>query len=472
MKAWLRFLVLGFVFSLIPVSGQASAPLDIPFTKYVLDNGLTLIVHEDHKAPIVGVNIWYHVGSKNEKPGKSGFAHLFEHLMFNGSENYNDDWFKATEKIGATDLNGTTNEDRTNYFQNVPTTALDTILWMESDRMGHFSNVITKERVDEQRGVVQNEKRQWDNHPYHGVTYERIARETYPKGHPYSWTVIGYMEDLDAATVKDAKDWFKTYYGAANAVITLAGDIKPKVALEKVKQYFGHIPSGPPIERPEVWVAKRTGEQRAIAQDRVPEARVMKIWNVPQIGTKDLAVIDLISDVLAMGKNSRLYKRLVHEEQIATSVSAYIDPKEIGSQFYLMANAKEGVDLSIVEKALDEELARLLQKGPSKKELSRVRTQTDANFARQAQRIGGFGGKSDILARSEVFLGSPDGYKQTWRYRQEATPKDLKHVGNKWLTDGVYVMEVHPLPSHKTTISKVDRSKNAATCFFPESGIS
>ena len=217
--------------------------INIPYQKFVLDNGLTLIVHEDHKAPIVSVNIWYHVGSKNEKPGKTGFAHLFEHLMFNGSEHYDDDYFQALERIGATDLNGTTNEDRTNYFQNVPVAALDQVLWLESDRMGHLLGAITQEKLDEQRGVVQNEKRQGENRPY-GKSRELIAKATYPQGHPYSWTVIGSMEDLDAASLEDVHEWFKNYYGAANSVLVIAGDVKPEEVHQKVIKYFGNIPAG------------------------------------------------------------------------------------------------------------------------------------------------------------------------------------------------------------------------------------
>jgi zinc protease len=234
---------------------------DIPFQKYVLKNGLTLIVHEDHKAPIAAVNVWYHVGSKNEKTGKTGFAHLFEHLMFNGSENFNDDYFKVLEKIGATDLNGTTNEDRTNYFQNVPVTALDTVLWMESDRMGHLLGAIDQARLDEQRGVVQNEKRQGENEPY-GRVWELMQTAVYPKGHPYSWTVIGSMEDLTAASLDDVKEWFRTYYGPSNAVIVVAGDVKAADVKARVEKYFGDIPPGPPIAKHDVWISRRTGEHR------------------------------------------------------------------------------------------------------------------------------------------------------------------------------------------------------------------
>ena len=267
-----------------PAARPPTNVIEIPYTKHVLSNGLTLIVHEDHKAPIVAVNVWYHVGSKNEKLGKTGFAHLFEHLMFNGSEHFDDDYFKALEKVGATDLNGTTSEDRTNYFEDAPKDALDFLLWMESDRMGYMIKAITQAKLDEQRGVVQNEKRQGENQPY-AISHELITHNTWPTGHPYSWTVIGSMEDLNAAKLGDVHEWFKTYYGAANATLVVAGDVKPEEVLAKVKQSFGNIPSGPPVARHATWVAKRTGTHRMNAQDRVPQARLYKVWNIPQYGT-------------------------------------------------------------------------------------------------------------------------------------------------------------------------------------------
>ncbi|HEX6668469.1 MAG TPA: pitrilysin family protein, partial [Gemmatimonadales bacterium] len=236
----------------------AGAAIDIPFTRHVLPNGLTLLVHEDHKAPIVAVNLWYHVGSKNERPGRTGFAHLFEHLMFNGSENYNQDYFGALQEGGATDLNGTTNEDRTNYFQNVPVNALDLVLFLESDRMGHLLGAVTQERLDEQRGVVQNEKRQGENQPY-GRVWEFLNPRVYPANHPYSWSVIGAMEDLGAAKLEDVQEWFRSYYGAANAVLVVAGDVTPEDVKARVEKYFGDIPAGPPTARQEAWVAKRSG---------------------------------------------------------------------------------------------------------------------------------------------------------------------------------------------------------------------
>ncbi len=295
-------LAAGLLFVLCRLVTAQGIDIDIPYQKFVLKNGLTLIVHEDHKAPIVAVNVWYHVGSKNERVGKTGFAHLFEHLMFGGSENYHHRYIEAMEPIGATDLNGTTSEDRTNYFEDVPTPALDYTLFLESDRMGHLLGFLDQKTLDLQRGVVQNEKRQDENQPY-AVTEELITENTYPASHPYSWTVIGSMDDLNAASMKDVQDWFKTYYGPSNAVISIAGDIDAKTALAKVEKYFGDIPAGPPIGAQRVWIAKMTGTHRSVVQDRVPQARLYKVWNVPQWGSEDADYLDLVSDVLAQGKS-------------------------------------------------------------------------------------------------------------------------------------------------------------------------
>jgi len=448
------------VFVLVLAAGvyAQTREIDIPFQKFVLNNGLTLIVHEDHKAPIVAVNIWYHVGSKNEKPGKTGFAHLFEHIMFGGSENAKGRYIEAMERIGATDLNGTTENDRTNYFENVPTSALDLTLWMESDRMGHLLGALDQKTLDLQRGVVQNEKRQGENQPY-AVSEELITKNTYPAGHPYSWTVIGEMKDLDAASMDDVKEWFKTYYGPSNTVIAIAGDIDAKTAKEKVEKYFGDIPAGPPVAHQNVWIAKMTGTHRETVEDRVPQARVYKVWNIPEYGSADADYLDLVSDVLSQGKTSRFYKRLVYDDQIATNANAFVDLNEIGGQFDIQATARPGQGLAQVEKELDEELARFLKDGPTAEELQRVKTQYMANFVRGIERIGGFGGKSDRLARSQVFRGRPDAYKDSLKRVQEATAEDLKAAANRWLSDGVYILEVVPFPEYKTASSGADRAK-------------
>jgi zinc protease len=464
----MKVAVLGLVLTMLAAGASAqSADVDIPYQKFVLDNGLTVIVHEDHKAPIVAINMWYHVGSKNEKSGKTGFAHLFEHLMFGGSEHAQGRYIDAMEKIGATDLNGTTNNDRTNYFENVPTSAVDYTLWMESDRMGFLLGSLDQKTLDLQRGVVQNEKRQGENQPY-AVAFQLITQNTYPAGHPYSWTVIGEMADLNAASMEDVKEWFKTYYGPSNVVIALAGDIDVKTAREKVEKYFGNIPAGPPVGHQEVWVAKMTGSHRQTVQDRVPQARIYKVWNVPEFGSADADYLDLVSDVLSVGKSSRFYKRLVYDDQIATNANAFVGLNEIGGQFRVQATAKPGGNLAQVEKELDEELARFLKEGPTAEELARAKAQHEANFVRGIERIGGFGGKSDRLAQSQVFRGSPDAYKVSLKRMQEATAEDLKAAANRWLSDGVYILEVQPFPTYKTASGGADRSKSPDTGTPPE----
>ncbi len=432
--------------------------IHIPYEKFVLKNGLTVLVHEDHKAPIVAVNIWYHVGSKNEKPGRTGFAHLFEHLMFGGSEHHPSQYLPAMEEVGATDLNGTTSEDRTNYFENVPTPALDLALWLESDRMGHLLGAIDQKVLDLQRGVVQNEKRQGENQPY-GVTDELIVENTYPKGHPYSWTVIGSMADLNAASLEDVKEWFRTYYGPSNTVLVLAGDIDAKTAREKVEKYFGDIPPGPPVAHQETWIAKRTGTHLQRVEDRVPQARVYMVWNIPQFGSADADYLDLVSDILSQGKTSRLYKRLVYDDQIATSVMASVELREIAGQFQIVATAKPGGDLTAIEKAVREELDRFLKDGPTKEEMDRAQTQYRANLIRGIERIGGFGGKSDRLAIGQVFRDDPETYKVSLARVMAATPEELKGAADRWLSDGVYQLEVQPFPNYAASGAGADRSK-------------
>jgi len=441
----------------VGLAAQETPVPEIPFEQFVLDNGLRLVVHEDPKAPIVAVNVWYHVGSKNEEPGKTGFAHLFEHLMFNGSEHYDDDYFRPFERAGATDMNGTTNPDRTNYFQNVPAPALEMALWMESDRMGHLLGAIDQAKLDEQRGVVQNEKRQGENQPY-GVVRQLVAQNTYPDEHPYSWTTIGSMEDLDAASLEDVHEWFETYYGPNNAVLVVAGDVDPDEVHEKVKRHFGSFPPGPPTARHETWIAKMEGEKRQRVQDRVPQARVYKVWNVPGWGSRDADLLELVADLLADGKTSRLYERLVYDDQIATGVSAFVVQREIGGQLRVVATARPGQPLSEVEAAIDEELERLRAEGPTPEEMERVKTGQRADFVRGIERIGGFGGKSDVLAEHAVYAGDPGFYRERARRMAEATTEELRDVARRWLSDGVYVLEVHPYPEYAAAGEDVDRS--------------
>ena len=442
------------------ISIQASSLAELPEIKYEsfkLDNGLTVIVHEDKKVPMVAVNVWYHVGSKNEKLGKTGFAHLFEHLMFNGTENYNNEYFEPFEKIGSTDQNGTTNSDRTNYFQNVPTNALDLALWMESDRMGHLLGVVDQEKLDEQRGVVQNEKRQGENQPY-GKAFTRISESAFPKGHPYSWSTIGSMDDLDAASLEDVQDWFKTYYGPNNAVLALAGDIDLETAKLKVAKYFGDIPSGPPLIKPEKWIAKRSEEKREVMFDDVPQARIYKIWNVPERDTEAAAHFDLASSVLVGGKNSPLYKELVYEQQIATSVSSFYYDREIAGMFFIVADVVAGVDPATVETAMDDVMAEFTKRGPNPKLLKAEKTKILAGFIRGIQRIGGFGGKSDLLATCQTYTGDPGCYQKNAAYLDAVTPSKMKATFAKWIDDTPYVLTILPTDKYSVGETDLDRS--------------
>jgi len=434
---------------------------DIPYTKFTLKNGLTVLVHEDHKTPVVAINTWYHVGSKNEKPGKTGFAHLFEHLMFSGSENFNQVYLPALERIGATDLNGTTNSDRTNYFENVPTSMLDYALFAESDRMGHLLGVLDQKKLDLQRGVVQNEKRQGENAPY-GVTRQLLTENTWPAGHPYSWTTIGSMADLDAASMTDVQDWFKTNYGPNNVVLVLAGDITPEQAREKVEKYYGDIPAGPPLARQKAWIAKRSGTHRGVVQDRVPQARIYRVWNVPGVGTGTEPLLDLAAQVLGGGKNSRFYKRLVYKDQLATDANAANYTSEIAGQFNVTLTARPGVDTAKMEGVADEELQALMKSGPSAAELELAKTAILAQYTRIVERIGGFGGKSDLLASCTTYTGNPECYKDYLKQIKAATPAQVKQAMQAWLSDGDYVLEVQPYPTNFATTAKLDRSKPPA----------
>ena len=431
---------------------------DIEYDTFTLSNGLTVVVHEDRKVPMVAVNVWYHVGSKNEKVGKTGFAHLFEHLMFNGTENYNAEYFEPFEKIGATDQNGTTNNDRTNYFQNVPTNALDLALWMESERMGHILNVIDQEKLDEQRGVVQNEKRQGENQPY-GQVFNAIGKAAFPEGHPYSWSVIGSMADLNAATLDDVKEWFETYYGPTNAVIALAGDIDLETAKIKVQEYFGDIQPGPPLTKPKKWIAKRTEQTREVMEDNVPQTRIYKVWNVPEDGTAESQALDLASSTLAGSKNSPLYQELVYKTGLATGVSAFYYGREIAGLFIISATVAPEQDVKEVESVIDATLEKYLKTGPNSKLLKNTKTSTIAGLTNGLQRIGGFGGKSDILATYQTLYGDAGAFRKILEMYLDTSANEVKAASNKWLSSGDYVLTI--VPAAKTSIveSTIDRSK-------------
>ncbi len=471
-------------------AAQARADIDIPYQQFTLPNGLRVIVHEDHKAPIVAVNLWYHVGSKDEPAGRTGFAHLFEHLMFNGSENHQGEYFDPFELAGATDMNGTTNTDRTNYFENVPTTALDMALWMESDRMGHLLGAIDQKTLDEQRGVVQNEKRQGENQPY-GQLNEIESKAIYPVGHPYHHTVIGSMNDLNAASLEDVKNWFRTWYGPNNAVLVLAGDIDLATAKQKVAKYFGDIPATPTMAQPKVDLAPIPADARTVVQDNVPQTMVDRVWNVAQAGTRDADLLDLFATILGGSKSSRLQSRLVYQDKLVDNISAYYNPAQIVGMFGIQGNVKQGVDPAKVEAIANEELQRLLKDGPTADELERAKTSFRAGFVRGIERIGGFGGKADALASCTIYTGNPGCFRDTLDTVDNATAAELVAVANKWLGGHSHTFVVEPgkrtalaeepavkpapmtLPAvdgkFKTVASDVDRSKGVpSVTSFPD----
>ncbi|MEE4162193.1 MAG: pitrilysin family protein [Woeseiaceae bacterium] len=457
---------------LFTLPALAASTVDIPFERFMLDNGLRVIVHEDRKAPIVAVGVWYHVGSKDEKPGKTGFAHLFEHLMFNGSENYDDEYFKPFEEVGATGMNGTTWFDRTNYFQNVPTPALEMALWMESDRMGHLLGAVTQEKLDNQRGVVQNEKRQGDNQPYGLVEYHELEG-LFPEGHPYRWSTIGSLEDLDAASLEDVKEWFRENYGAANTVLVLAGDIDAAEARPLVEKYFGNIEAGPPLAKRMAYVPEKSTITREQLYDRVPQARVYRSWVVPGRTTETRAELDLAASVLGSGKNSRLYKALVYDARVATSVSASVEAHELASIFRITATLQPGGNAAEVSRMIDEVLADFLAGGPGKEELERAKTKINAGFIRGVEQVGGFSGKASALAQGELYAGDPGFYRTRLGWLNDADAADVQGAAATWLGKAYHQIDVLPYPQYTTTGVDADRSalpvvRNTPDLVFPE----
>lgn len=465
MRNLFRSAMLLFVLSLPAYA--ASDDIDIAYTRFTLPNGLVVLVHEDHKAPVVAISIWYHVGSADEPAGKTGFAHLFEHLMFSGSENRKGSFIEPFENIGATEMNGTTSFDRTNYFETVPTTALDMALWAESDRMGHLLGAIGQEELDTQRGVVQNEKRQGENRPY-GRTDETILLNSFPANHPYQHSTIGSMADLDAASLADVKQWFNDYYGAANTTVVLAGDITPAIAREKMLKYFGDVPAGPPVPRQQPWTAARKVSTRGTQKDHVAQVRIIRSWNVVELGHADGPLLELAANALGGGKTSRLYQRLVYQDKLVDSVSVSYQPFSLAGQFELTADVRQGVDPAAVEKAVAEEWARFLVDGPTDEELQRSRMSSRADFIRGLEKVGGFGGKATVLAESQVYRGDPDAYKIELERIQAATPESVKAAANRWIARGDYTLTVVPTDEGESLAGDVpkglpaDKGKPAA----------
>jgi len=425
-----------------PVSDLVSKVV-IPYEQFTLPNGLRVIVHTDRKAPVVAVSVWYHVGSKDEPAGKTGFAHLFEHLMFNGSENAPGDYFEPMQQIGATDLNGTTWFDRTNYFQTVPTGALETALFLESDRMGWLLGAVTQEKLDNQRGVVQNEKRQGDNQPYGLVEYAQLAA-LFPEGHPYHHSTIGSMADLDAASLTDVKDWFRAKYGPNNAVLVLAGDIDVPTAQRLVGKYFGNIPRGPEVTPAAATVPMLPAAKAETMKDHVAATRLYRNWVVPGLTDPELVPLDMFGSVLGGLASSRLDNVLVRQEKTAVGVSASIQPFERVSLFEITVDVKPGVDPAVVGKRLDEIVADLLKTGPTADEIQRVATREVSGRINGLESVGGFSGKAVALAEGLVYAGDADFYKKQLAQYAATTPEQVTAVARKWLSRPVYALTVEP----------------------------
>jgi zinc protease len=397
---------------------------DLPYTKRTLSNGLDVIVHEDHHVPIVAVNLWYHVGSKDERPGRTGFAHLFEHLMFEGSEHHDSGYFAPLQEAGAT-LNGSTNTDRTNYWEVVPTSAVDLALWLESDRMGFLLPALTPERFATQRDVVLNERRQnYENRPY-GFALIALSAALFPPEHPYHWLTIGAADDIRAMEFEDVRAFFRMYYHPANASLVLAGDIERERAFDMAEAYFGDLATGTPPPRVEA-SATLAREQRIVLEDRIELPRLYIGWLTPAMFAPDDAELDLVADMVANGKSSRLYRTLVYEQRLAVDVSASQSSREIGSFFLLVATAAPGRSLADVAAAIDAELQRFAEQGPTGVEMERAEAQAESHFVYRLQTVGGFGGKSDQLNAYNVMLGDPGSFAADLERYRRATRESVR----------------------------------------------
>lgn len=443
-----------------PVSELVDA-VDIPYERFTLDNGLKVLVHTDRKAPIVAVSIWYGVGSANEPKGKTGYAHLFEHIMFNGSENAPGDYFEPLRQIGATDLNGTTWLDRTNYFQTVPKSALEVALFLESDRMGHLLGAVTQEKLDNQIGVVSNEKRQGDNQPYGLVGYRQTELLFPEEGHPYGHDTIGSLEDLEAASLDDMKQWFIDHYGPNNAILVLAGDIDAAAAKPLVQKWFGAIPQGKPI--PELNPALPTLEKPVfdVMKDKVATTRIYRNWVVPGLNDPDYTPLDVGMTVLGGLASSRLDNIMVREEKNAVAVSAFVIPFVHGSLVNIQADVKPGEDADMVAKRLDEIIADFIQNGPTADEVQRVATRDAASRISGLEQVGGFNGKATALAKGELYSDDPEYYKKELARLASATPASVTAAMKKWLTRPVVGIRV--VPGEREAYQEVESGKGGRT---------
>jgi predicted Zn-dependent peptidase len=426
----------------VPIPSLVSK-VSIPHTMFRLKNGLTVIVHEDHKAPVAAVTVWYNVGSKDEPKGKTGFAHLYEHLMFNGSEDLPGDYFTYLQQVGATDYNGTTAQDRTNYFETVPAGALERAMFMESDRMGHLLGAITQGVLDNQRSVVQNEKRQNDSRPGGLIQYELFGN-LFPEGHPYHHTVIGSMTDLDAASLEDVKQWFRDKYGPNNAVVVVAGDVNPAEVKRLAEKYFGPIPAGP-VNHPALAAVPTLAKPKSIdMKDQVASTIIQRYWAVPGLLDKQLAALDIGGSVLGGLSSSRLDETMVRDEKIAVSVSASMIPLQRVGIFAVSAFVRPGVDPALVSKRLDQVMADYIAKGPTADEVERAVMSEVSGRIRGLEQVGGFGGKAVSLAEGQTFANDSNFYKKTLASYASITPAVVRAAMQRWLTRPALTITLSP----------------------------
>jgi zinc protease len=417
--------------------------MDIAYSKTTLANGLDVILHEDRALPIVAVNVWYHVGSKDERPGLTGFAHLFEHLMFEGSANHDAGYFPPLQDAGAA-VNGSTNADRTNYWEVVPTGALELALFLESDRMGFLLPALTEKKFTTQREVVINERRQnYENRPY-GLAGIAMSTALYPPSHPYHWPTIGYTPDLRQATLEDVRDFFARHYHPGNASIALAGDIDSGQALALVEQYFGGLPAGPPVPRVQVPDGGIPAETRIVLEDRVDRPRLYLAWRTPALFADGDAALDVAADVIAGGKTSRLYRTLVHERRLALDVSAGQQSRELEGFFQLAATAAPGRTLTDIEAVINEALGELAATGPTAAELERALAQAEANFVYRLQTVGGFSGKSDQLNAYNIYRGNPGSFDADLARYTRLTVDDVREGCRRLATSPRVALSVVP----------------------------
>lgn len=415
----------------------------IPYQEFELANGLKVLVHEDRKAPVVNVTVWYNVGSKDEPKGKTGFAHLFEHLMFNGSENAPADYFQYLAEMGATDYNGTTWFDRTNYFQTVPRPALERALWLESDRMGYLLGAVTQSKLDNQRGVVQNEKREGDNEPG-GLVFEQVLKTLFPEGHPYRHDAIGSMADLDSAAMDDVKAWFRDKYGPNNATLVIAGDISAAEARPLVEKYFGTIARGPVNDPAQAAVPTLAEPVRKTFKDQVAATNVTRYWAVEGLTGKDRIALDVGASILGGLASSRLDNVLVRDEQLAVSVSASNSAFHRVGFLSVEATAKDGVDLAALEARMDAVVNQLITEGPTEDEVRRAVTSNLARTIRGLEQVGGFTGKAQTLAEGEVLAGDPAFYAREFETLAKLTPADVKAALGRWMTRPAMTVVLEP----------------------------